>query len=63
MIALIIWIVGIVLTVMAAIEIWGWKSVDAIKRLLVIIILLVTSWIGLLIYYFWGKKNLPGMLK
>ncbi|MDR0976857.1 MAG: hypothetical protein LBL78_03770 [Prevotellaceae bacterium] len=63
MIALIIWIVGLVLTIMAALQIWGWSNVDAVKRILVIIVLLLTSWIGLLVYYFWGKDNLPGMLK
>jgi hypothetical protein len=63
MIALIIWIIGLVLTIKAALEIWGWKSVDTVKRILVIIVLLLTSWIGLLVYYFWGKDSLPGMLK
>jgi hypothetical protein len=63
MIALIIWIIGLVLTIKAALEILGWKSVDTVKRILVIIVLLLTSWIGLLVYYFWGKDNLPGMLK
>jgi hypothetical protein len=63
MIAIIIWIIGLLLTIKAAIEVWNWSSVDAVKRLLVIIVLLLTSWIGLLVYYFWGNKNLPSMLK
>ncbi|MDR0895893.1 MAG: hypothetical protein LBN06_11445 [Prevotellaceae bacterium] len=63
MIGMIIWIIGIVLAIKAALEIWGWKSVDAVKRLLVIILVLITSWIGLLVYYFWGRDNLPGILK
>jgi hypothetical protein len=63
MIAFIIWIIGLLLTIKAAIEIWSWGGVDAVKRLLVIIVLLITSWIGLLVYYLWGKSHLPGMLK
>jgi hypothetical protein len=63
MIGFIIWIIGLVLAIKAALEIWGWKSVDGVKRLLVIIVVLITSWIGLLVYYFWGRENLPGILK
>lgn len=39
-----------------------WK-VDGVKKLLVAILVLLTSWIGLIFYYFWGRDNLPSMLK
>ena len=39
-----------------------WK-VDGVKKLLVAILVLLTSWIGLIFYYFWGRDNLPQMLK
>lgn len=62
MVGFIIWIVGLVLCIKAVLEIWKW-NVDTVKKLLVIIAVLLTSWIGLAVYYFWGRENLPQMLK
>ncbi|MBE6284001.1 MAG: hypothetical protein E7098_06640 [Mediterranea massiliensis] len=62
MIGTIIWIIGVVLAVKAVLEIWKW-DVDTVKKLLVAILILITSWIGLAVYYFWGRQNLPQMLK
>lgn len=62
MVGFIIWIVGLVLCIKAVLEIWKW-NVDTVKKLLVIILVLLTSWIGLAVYYFWGRENLPQMLK
>lgn len=62
MIAFIIWIIGLILTIKAAIEIWN-AGGDLIKRLLLIIILLLTSWIGLLVYYFYAKDKISGWVK
>ena len=62
MVGFIIWIVGLVLCIKAVLEVWKW-NVDSVKKLLVIILLLLTSWIGLAVYYFWGRENLQQMLK
>lgn len=62
MVGFIIWIVGLVLCIKAVLEVWKW-NVDSVKKLLVIILLLLTNWIGLAVYYFWGRENLPQMLK
>ena len=62
MLALIIWIVGLVLTIKACLEIWK-LPVDGAKKLLVIIALLLTSWVGLIIYYFFAKNKLTDWLK
>ena len=62
MIGTIIWIIGVALAVKAVLEIWKW-DVDTVKKLLVAILILITSWIGLAVYYFWGRQNLPQMLK
>ena len=62
MLALIIWIVGLVFTIKACLEIWK-LPVDGVKKLLVIIGLLLTSWVGLIIYYFFAKDKLTGWLK
>ena len=62
MIGFIIWIIGLILAIKAVLEIMKWK-VDGVKKLLVAILVLLTSWIGLIYYYFWGRDNLPQMLK
>ena len=62
MIGFIIWIIGLILAIKAVVEIMKWK-VDGVKKLLVAILVLLTSWIGLIFYYFWGRDNLPQMLK
>ena len=59
---LIIWIIGLVLAIKAVLEIMKWP-VDGVKKLLVAIVILLTSWIGIIVYYFWGRENLPKMLK
>ena len=62
MISFIIWIIGLVLAIKAVLEILKWP-VDGVKKLLVAILVLLTSWIGLAVYYLWGRENLPSILK
>ena len=62
MIGLIVWIIGVVLAVKAVLEIMKW-NVDGVKKLIVAILVLITSWLGLAVYYFWGRENLPQILK
>ena len=58
----IFWIIGLVLCIKAVLEVLKW-DIDGVKKLLVVILLLITSWIGLAVYYFWGRQNLENMLK
>lgn len=61
MVGFIIWIVGLVLTLKAAIEIWQlYAPVE--KRLLAIVLILLTSWIGLFFYYFYARTRIAGWL-
>ncbi|MBP3566759.1 MAG: hypothetical protein J6J76_04335 [Paraprevotella sp.] len=62
MIGTIIWLIGVILCIKAVLEIWKW-DIDSVKKLLVIILVLLTSWVGLAVYYFWGRENLEKMLK
>ena len=62
MISFIIWIIGLVLAIKAVLEILKW-DIDGVKKLLVAILILLTSWVGLAVYYFWGRENLPNLLK
>lgn len=63
MIGFIIWVIGIVLTVKAAIEVWNLKSVEEVKRIVVIVLLVLTSWVGLAVYYLYAKDKLAGWLR
>ena len=62
MIGFIIWIVGVVLTIKAAIEIWN-LNVDPGKKIVVIVLLVLTSWIGIAVYYLVAKDKLATWLK
>lgn len=62
MIGFIIWIIGLILVIKAAIAIWN-TSGDTVKKLLLIIILLITSWIGLIVYYFYAKNKIAEWVK
>lgn len=54
MVGFVIWIVGLVLTIRAALEIWRIHA-PAERKLIAIVLVVFTSWVGLLFYYFYGK--------
>lgn len=58
MIGFIIWIIGLVLTIKAALDIWKVNG-DTIKKLLLICVVILTSWVGLVFYYFYAKDKIP----
>lgn len=62
MVGFIIWLAGLILTVRTALEIWK-LNVDAVKKLLAIILIVLTSWIGLAFYYFYGKERMDSWLR
>lgn len=62
MIGFIIWIIGVVLTIKAAIEIWN-LNVDPVKKIVVIVLLVLTSWLGTAVYYLVAKDKLATWLK
>lgn len=62
MIGFIIWIIGVVLTIKAAVEIWNF-NVDPVKKIVVIVLLVLTSWIGIAVYYLVAKDKLATWLK
>lgn len=62
MIGFVIWIIGLILTFRAAIEIWNINAAVE-KRLIAIVLIVLTSWLGLLFYYIYGKERMAGWLK
>ena len=61
MLAFIIWLIGTILGIKAILEILNMKG-DTIKKLLFIILLLMTSWIGLAVYYFFAREKMSEWL-
>ena len=55
-------VIGVVLTIKAAIEIWN-LNVDPVKKIVVIVLLVLTSWIGIAVYYLVAKDKLATWLK
>ena len=52
----IIWIVGIVCTVLAIVDVFK-KNITTIGKIIMTVLLLLTSWIGLALYYLWAKNH------
>lgn len=61
MISFIIWVVGVVLAIKAAMDVWKLNA-DTVKKIVVIVLLLLTSWVGLAFYYLYAKDRLAGWL-
>lgn len=62
MIGFIIWVIGMILTIRAAFEIARY-DVSLWKRIVAIIILVFTSWVGLLFYYLFARDRMESWLE
>lgn len=62
MIATIVWIIGVVLTIKAGMDIWKLEG-DQVKKILFIIVIVLTSWLGLIFYYLYGKNKMQEWIK
>jgi hypothetical protein len=57
-----IYIIGVVLSVLAVIDI-AKKPISVIGKVISIILVLITSWIGLAVYYLYAKDHLTEWFK
>ncbi|MBR2052244.1 MAG: hypothetical protein IJ961_07215 [Bacteroidales bacterium] len=62
MIGAILYVVGIVLCVKAVLEVLK-MPISSAGKVISVILLLVTSWIGLAVYYFYAKDHLTEWFK
>ena len=62
MIGFIIYIVGIVLCVKAILEVFN-MSISTAGKVITVVLLLATSWVGLAVYYFYAKYHLTEWFK
>jgi len=60
--ATIIYWVGVVLAIVAVIDILK-KPISTLAKVLCIVLVLATSWIGLLVYYLYAKDHLTEWFK
>ena len=58
----IIYIVGLVLAILAVLDIFK-KPISLAGKLISALVVLMTSWIGLLVYFLWGKDQLVKWFK
>ena len=62
MLGSILYIVGIVLAVLAVIDIFK-KPISLVGKIICAVIVLATSWIGLAVYYLYAKDHITSWFK
>lgn len=62
MIGFIIYIIGLVLCIKAVLEILALNG-DMPKKLIAAILIVITSWVGLAVYYFYARENMAQWVK
>ena len=62
MIGFIIYIVGIVLCVKAILEVFN-TNISTAGKVITVVLLLATSWVGLAVYYLYAKNHLTEWFK
>ena len=62
MIGFIIYIIGLVLCIKAVLEILALNG-DMAKKLIAAILIVITSWVGLAVYYFYARENMAQWVK
>lgn len=60
--AQIIYIIGIVLSVLAVIDIFK-KPISLIGKIICAAVVLLTSWVGLIVYFLWAKDHITEWFK
>ena len=58
----IIYIIGLVLAILAVLDIFK-KPISLPGKIICSVIVLLTSWIGLLVYYLWAKDHITEWFK
>ena len=58
----IIYIIGIVLSVLAVLDILK-KPISVIGKVICAVLVLITSWVGLIVYYLYAKNHITEWFK
>lgn len=62
MISKIVYIIGLVLAIMAAWQILKLEG-NIVKKVIFAVLVLITSWVGIALYYLWLDKKIPEWVK
>lgn len=62
MLSTIIWLVGLILAIKAALEIWNLNG-DTFKKIVFVVLVLICSWIGLAVYYLFARNKMAQWVK
>ncbi|MBQ6073892.1 MAG: hypothetical protein IJJ72_02720 [Bacteroidales bacterium] len=60
--AKIVYLVGLVLAILAVVDIFK-KPISLVAKIICAVVVLATSWIGLALYYLWAKNHLTEWFK
>ena len=60
--ATIIYLVGLVLAILAVIDIFK-KPIGLVGKIICAVLVLATSWVGLLVYYLYAKNHITDWFK
>lgn len=58
----IIWIAGVVFSVLAIMDVFK-KDISMVGKIIMTVLLLITGWIGLAVYYFYAKDHVTEWFK
>ena len=58
----IIYLIGLVLAILAVIDIFK-KPISLVGKIICSVLVLITSWIGLLVYYLYAKNHITEWFK
>lgn len=57
-----LWLAGVICTIWCVLDIWK-KDITLVGKIVVAVIVLLTSWIGLAVYYFWARHHITEWFK
>ncbi|MBQ3185990.1 MAG: hypothetical protein IJB62_00345 [Alistipes sp.] len=57
-----LWLAGVICTIWCVLDIWK-KDITLVGKVVVAVIVLLTSWIGLAVYYFWARHHVGEWFK
>lgn len=57
-----IWLAGVICTIWCVLDIWK-KPITLVGKVVVAVVVLLTSWIGLAVYYFWARHHISEWFK
>ncbi|MBR5465702.1 MAG: hypothetical protein IKU77_07945 [Alistipes sp.] len=59
---MLIWLIGLICSIWCVLDIWK-KDITLVGKVIVAVIVLLTSWIGLAVYFFWARHNVTKWFK